>query len=157
LKRIVFASSSPQLSEKAKSILDELMEKWMHGIDMAEWFRIMFQQLFTRKSLENKKFMDAAIIFALAYPYPQTQSGFNDQVHAISGFDKRDHIHKIMHRTLIMSGKEDILIPPHESRVLCHVGGKSTFVEIDNAAHSIHAENPVVFSELLKKFLVHAK
>lgn len=155
LKKIVFASSSPQLSDKAKSILDELSDLWAQGIDMADWFRIMFRNIFTKRALDNKKFMDAAIIFALAYPYPQSQQGFNDQVFAISAFDKRDLISKIMHNTLIMSGKEDILIPAEESKALCRIGGQSEFILVEGAAHSIHAENPTTFSELLKKFLVN--
>ncbi len=112
IDKLVLASSSPQLSIKAKNILDDLYEKWLNGYDVADWFRIMFHWLFTKKALENKKFMDAAIIFALAYPYPQTLEGFKGQVDAITGFDARSRIEQIKHNTLIMSGVEDILIPP---------------------------------------------
>lgn len=155
IKRLMLASSSPQLSPKAKATLDELSVKWANGIDMADWFRIMFRNLFTKKSLKNKKFMDAAIIFALAYPYPQTQQGFNDQVEAISGFDRRKEIKDIKHEALILSGQEDILIPPKESRALCNMGRKNDFVVIAGAAHSIHAEQPLAFSRALRNFLAH--
>ena len=149
------ASSSPELSLKAKKILDDLYEKWLNGYEMADWFRIMFHWLFTSKAQENKKFMDAAIIFALAYPYPQTIEGFKEQVDAISSFDARNRIQKIMNTSLIISGKEDILISPEESKALLKIGGNASFKIIENAAHSIHAEQPGAFSEAVIEFLSH--
>ncbi len=119
---------------------------------MAEWYRIMFGWLFTREALENKKFMDAAIIFALSYPYPQTLQGFKSQVEAISSFDATDRIRDIHHPTLILSGGQDMLIPPGESKVLMEIGGPATFRIIENAAHSIHAEQPAAFAAALKDF-----
>jgi len=153
IDKLVLASSSPKLPEKADGILQDLYKKWKDGFDMAEWFRIMFQWLFTVKALENKKFMDAAIIFALAYPYPQTLEGFKGQVEAITSFDATDRIHRIKHDTLIMSGNKDILIPPEESRQLLDLGGKTTFRLINNAAHSIHAEHPGEFVDAVIDFL----
>jgi pimeloyl-ACP methyl ester carboxylesterase len=153
INKLVLASSCPQLSQKAKGIIDDLYEKWLHGYDMADWFRIMFHWLFTKKALENKKFMDAAIIFALAYPYPQTLEGFKGQVDAITGFDTTDRIGKITHTSLIMSGKEDILIPPDESKALLNIRGTAKFKIIEGAAHSIHAEQPGAFSKEVIGFL----
>jgi len=153
IDKLVMASSSPELSQKAIKIIDDLYEKWLNGYDMADWFRIMFHWLFTKKALENKKFMDAAIIFALAYPYPQTLEGFKGQVDAITGFDAKERIHGITNTSLIISGKEDILIPSEESKALLNIGGPSTFRIIENAAHSIHAEQPGAFAEAVMGFL----
>ena len=100
-----------------------------------------------------KKLMDAAIIYALAYPYPQTLEGFKSQVDAISSFDAIDRIRNIRHNTLIMSGREDILITPEESRSLLEISGPTVFKILDNAAHSIHAENPHAFVEAVVGFL----
>ncbi len=153
IDRLVLASSSPRLSDKARLILDDLLDKWENGFDMAEWFRIMFQWLFSREALENKKFIDAAIIFALAYPYPQTLAGFREQVHAISSFDATARIGEIMHHTLIISGEEDILIPPDESMALTGIGGPVNFTLIGGAAHSIHAERPEAFTRAVLDFM----
>ena len=153
IDKLVLASSSPQLSQKAKDILDDLYDKWLNGYDMADWFRIMFQWLFTKEALSNKKFMDAAIIFALSYPYLQTQEGFKGQVDAINSFNAVERIQEIKHTTLIMSGKEDILIPPEESKALLNISGTTEFKLIEHAAHSIHAEQPEAFAEAVKEFL----
>jgi pimeloyl-ACP methyl ester carboxylesterase len=153
IDKLVLASSSPVLSGNARAILHELSEKWEAGFDMDKWFAIMFRWLFTAKSLENKKFMDAAIIFALSYPYPQTLQGFKGQVEAISSFDLRSETGRIGHDTLIICGDEDILIPPHESRQLLGIKGKTTFAVIEGAAHSIHAEKPQEFAGRVMAFL----
>ena len=152
INKLVLASSSPRLSEKADGILKDLYQKWKDGYDMADWFRIMFHWLFTKKALENKKFMDAAIIFALAYPYPQTLEGFKGQVDAITSFDAGARIKDIMHETLILSGGSDILIPPEESKELLNMGGKTQFQIIADAAHSIHAEHPAEFANAVISF-----
>jgi len=153
IDKLVLASSGPKMSQKAKEILDDLYNKWLNNYEMADWFRIMFQWLFTKETLENKKFMDAAIIFALAYPYPQTLEGFKGQVDAINSFNVVDSIHEIKQTCLIMSGEEDILISTEESKTLLHVSGSSSLCIIEKAAHSIHAEQPHAFSEAVHDFL----
>jgi len=153
IDKLVLASSSPRLSKKGYNILQELYEKWKNGYAMADWFRIMFQWLFTKEALENKKFMDAAIIFALAYPYPQTLDGFKGQVDALCNFDATERIHNIIQNTLILSGKQDILIPTKDSEKLLNIAGTATIKVIEKAAHSIHAEYPGEFSDAVIGFL----
>ena len=153
IQKLVLASSCPKLSDKAKDILDDLYNKWLNGFDVTEWFRIMFRWLFTKAAVSNKKFMDAAIIFALSYPYSQTLEGFKQQVDAISAFDAISRISGINHDTLIVSGSEDILIPAEESKQLLNIGGSTKFKVIEGAAHSIHAEKPGEFVEVVVEFL----
>jgi pimeloyl-ACP methyl ester carboxylesterase len=153
INKLILASSSPILSERAEATLNKLYKEWKGGCDMADWFRELFQWLFTKEALENKQFMDAAIIFALNYPYPQTLEGFEAQAEAINLFDARDRIHNIHHNTLIISGAEDILIPAEESKKLLKIGGKCEFIEIQHAAHSIHAEKPKEFAEAVTGFI----
>ena len=153
IDKLVLASSSPQLSVKAKNILDDLYDKWVNGYDEVDWFRIMFKWLFTEKSLSNKKFMDAAIIYALTYPYAQSLEGFKSQVDAISSYNAIERIKDIKHDTLILSGKKDILITPEESRLLLDISGPTTSKIIEDAAHSIHAEHPEEFVDAVLRFL----
>ena len=68
----------------------------------------LFHYLFTKEALSNTSFMDAAIIFALNYPYPQTLEGFKEQRDAIMAFDARSRMHNILKPTLILSGSGQI-------------------------------------------------
>jgi pimeloyl-ACP methyl ester carboxylesterase len=114
---------------------------------------MLFRMLFTQKTLDNEKFMDAAVVFALTYPFAQTLEGFRGQVDAISAFNAADRIRKIKHNTLILSGAEDTLIPPEESGALMDIGGPATFKVIGQTAHSMHAEHPGAFSDAVLEFL----
>lgn len=152
IDKLILASSSTRLSDKGQQKLDDLYNKWLNGIDMAEWYRLMFKDLFSSKVTSNKQFMDAAIIFALSYPYAQSLDGFKRQLDTIKNFDFSHRIRNILHETLIISGSEDILIPVEESRQLLNIGGKTHFQIIDEAAHSLHAEKPGEFSEIVMKF-----
>lgn len=153
IEKLVLASSCARLSDEARVKLKDLYNKWLNGCDMADWYRLMFEGLFTRKVISNKQFMDAAIIFAMSYPYAQTIDGFKDQLEAISNFDSSSNIERIKHETMIISGSEDILILPEESRQLMGVGGRSIFKLMQGVAHSIHAEKPKEFTELVMEFL----
>lgn len=152
IEKMVLASTGTRLSPNSKAMLDDLYDKWASGYDMAEWFRILFKGLFSKKALSNKKFMDAAIIFALSYPYAQSLEGFKSQVDALEHFNIGDNIQDINPETLILSGAEDILFTPEESRELLKIKG-SCFRLIESAAHSIHAEHPDLFCEVVLEFL----
>ena len=52
-----------------------------------------------------------------------------------------------------MSGKEDILIPPEESRALLQIKADASFKIIEDAAHSIHAEQPEAFADSVIDFI----
>ena len=153
IDKLILASTSPKLSLHALGILDDLLVKWENNYDAAEWFRELYQWLFSPSALGNKKFIDAAIIFALSYPYAQTLDGFRTQVRAITQFDLSSNLKGITNNTLLISGTEDILIPPEESKQLLDIRGKTTFSTIVGAAHSLHAEKPGEFAALVNQFL----
>jgi pimeloyl-ACP methyl ester carboxylesterase len=153
LNKLVLASSCTKLSAKARIKLEDLYTKWLNGYDMVEWYRLMFEGLFSEKVTGNKQFMDAAIIFSMSYPYAQKPEGFKDQVEAIINFDISHSYVNIDHTTMIISGSEDMLILAGESRQLMNINGNSSFHLIDGAAHTIHAEMPGEFAEIVLEFL----
>ncbi len=55
--------------------------------------------------------VNAAIEFAIAYPYAQSKAGFRNQVRAIIEFDSLDELASITSKTLVVCGEEDLLFP----------------------------------------------
>lgn len=153
IDRLILACTSPKLSARATAILDDLLMMWKDGADMSEWFRKMFLSLFTEEANANKKFIDAAIIFALAYPYPQSLGGFEHQVRAIKAFDSKEKLHLIKQKTLILTGENDRLFRAGDTHLLDGISGEKTHTVIEGAAHSVHAEKPGPFVREVKKFL----
>ncbi len=137
---------------------DVLFSDWVStlesGMDKMQWFRSIFYWLFTEQFLKNEDAVDAALHYAVDYPYPQSAVAFRKQVEAISGFDCFEQLSIITAKTLIISGQEDILFPPDASASLAQAIPGAVFSMIEHAAHSIHMEQPQVFTDHVLDFLL---
>ena len=89
----------------------------------------------------------------MEYPYLQKTDGFKSQIDAIASFDARDEINTIKAETLVLEGRDDILMPPEEARVLAKNIRKSIFRLLDGVAHCIHIEDPKLFTGAVLEFL----
>lgn len=97
--------------------------------------------------------MNDAVRFAVEYSYPQSRIAFTKQVKAIAEFNCLEELPNIRLKTMILCGNADLLFPPEESiKVLQAIPG-STFSLIEDAAHSIHIENPKAFTDCVLTFL----
>jgi len=124
------------------------------GMDKTQWFHSIFYWLFTEQFFENGDAVDAALRYAVDYPYPQSAVAFRKQVEAIVGFDCFEQLSGVTAKTLIISGQEDILFPPDASASLMQAISGAAFSVIAHAAHSIHMEQPQVFTDCVLDFLL---
>ena len=141
------------MSNRNKSLFEYLIATWQERVPQEQWIKNLFYWLFSPHAFKNTKFIDAAVIFTLCYPYPQTLKSFKAQIKALNDFDSTDFIKDIQTETLILSGENDILVYPEESKKLMEMSGNSTFKTVDKAAHSIHAEYPDAFAKVVCEFL----
>jgi pimeloyl-ACP methyl ester carboxylesterase len=95
-----------------------------------------------------------AVRFAVEYPYPQDKAAFRKQVEAIAGFDCSPRLAAISSQALIIHGIEDLLFPPEQSAKALQTIPKASTCRIENAAHSIHLENPEGFTQAVLDFLL---
>jgi 3-oxoadipate enol-lactonase len=78
------------------------------------------------------------------------------QVAAIYNFDSYDRLPQIQQPTLVLTGKEDVLIPPDNSRVLArHIPG-AKLVEYDKAGHLFFIEKAEQVNQQLVEFFDEA-
>ena len=122
-------------------------------MDKTQWFRTIFYWLFTEGFFENAEAVDAALRYAVDYPYPQSEIAFRKQVEAIAGFDCFEQLSGVTAKTLVVSGQEDIIFPPEVSAALAQTIPGAAFSIIEHAAHSIHMEQPQAFSDRIVDFL----
>lgn len=71
---------------------------------------------------------------------PQPDDAFRAQLEAIRDFDCCDRLSRIEMPVLIMTGTEDVLVPPRNSRILARYIPHAELVEIQGSGHAIHAE-----------------
>ena len=103
---------------------------------------------------EDETVLSEAVKYAIDYPYQQSSIAFRNQVKAIAKYDCTKDLVNIRSKTLVISGKEDILVPQDESSVLAQVIPEAEFLVIDEAAHSIHMEQPQPFTNCVLDFLL---
>ena len=123
------------------------------GLDLKLWFRGIFYWIFSARFFEDEKVVEDAVQFAVEYPYPQSPTAFRNQVNAIAQFSCTNQLSKIAARTLVIGGKDDLLFPVQTCASLARRIPGAVFAEINNAAHSIHMENPRAFTRTVLDFL----
>lgn len=153
IKKLVLASTTTTMSERNRSLFDHFITDWESNKQQEKWLRNLFYWLFSPSAFKNKKFLDAAIIYTMCYPYQQTLESFRSQIQALIRFDSTAYVNEITTDTLIVSGSKDILVYPDESEMLKSIAGFKEFKLIMNAAHSIHAEYPEEFTSAVIPFL----
>ncbi|MFW9827715.1 MAG: alpha/beta fold hydrolase [Candidatus Thorarchaeota archaeon] len=108
--------------------------------------------IFTKKFLnENPEFMKKKVDEILIVPTGPTT--FKAQMGAWMRYNSCRKLKNVNIPTLIMHGKEDILVPPSNSELLGEKIPNAKVVYFEANAHIIHTEEPDKFIEVLLKFL----
>ena len=151
--KLILAGTSATVSARNNALLSDWALWRESGMDLRLWFRSIFYWLFTRRFFENEAAVQEAIQAAIDYPYPQSEDAFAKQVEAIADFNCTEDLPSITSKTMVIAGKEDILMPPDVCAELAKAIPDSRFALIEDAAHSIHMEQPRAFTECVLRFL----
>ena len=82
----------------------------------------------------------------------QKDPEFFAQARACGEFDLSDKVREIDVPALLLSGEEDLMIPPSSMRRLAEVLPRSTFRSIPGG-HALHVEQPAAIARHLEAFL----
>ena len=108
--------------------------------------------IFTKKFMdENPEFMEKKVDDILIIPTGPTT--FKAQMGAWMRYNSCRKLKVIEMPTLIVHGKQDILVPPGNAELLAVKMPKAEVVYFDSNAHIVHTEEPDKFTEVLLKFL----
>ncbi|MFX0059135.1 MAG: alpha/beta fold hydrolase [Candidatus Hodarchaeota archaeon] len=108
--------------------------------------------IFTKKFMdENPQFIEKKVDDILMIPTGSTT--FKAQMAAWMRYNSCRKLKSINIATLIVHGKQDILVPPSNARLLVEKVPNAEVVYFDSNAHLIHSEEPDKFIEVLLKFL----
>ncbi len=157
LDKLVLSNTTPVFSERNNALFEEMYNQLFKEGPSEDWFRKWTLWLFSPETLKNAKFIETFIRESVKYPYLQTAEGFKSQIDAIKQFDVRDKLNLIKAKALILEGKDDVLITPEEAETLAKGISGSIFRLLDGVAHSIHMENPKLFTDNVLEFLDYGK
>ena len=153
VSRLILAGTSALSLQRNHVLFDDWVSYLKSTMERDTWFRNVFYWIFSRAFFENRETVDVAIQATLEYPYPQGKLAFEKQVQAIKVFDCRRKISEIKQHVLIICGKEDLLFPPPESIEVLQAIPATSVVIIAGAAHSIHMEKPLEFTDCVVGFM----
>ncbi|MEJ5300442.1 MAG: alpha/beta fold hydrolase [Thermodesulforhabdaceae bacterium] len=135
----------------AREVLDRLSSQ--EGLSPEEIVEKNIPLLFGEKCRkEHPEIVDEYKRKTLSAPI-QPFEAFQAQLIAINRFNVCDILYRITCPTLIITGKDDILVPPQNSKVLAELIPNSQLVELDGIGHAIHLEATETFNELVLEFL----
>ncbi len=152
VEKLVLEGTAPISSSRNNLLFENFSRFHRDGMKLENWLRVWMFWLFRPRSLDDQEFIATYLRESLAYPYFQTPEGFQGQAEAIDSFDTRGRLEKIKAETLVVTGKDDILITAEESSLLLQGIAGSSHLRLDTA-HCIHLEEPKAFTKGILGFL----
>ena len=134
----------------------ELLFAWSEiyaRVDLLTFYRQANPWLFSERFFERARNIENVLRYVARSNYPQEPEAFARQVDAGLAHDTIARLATLGVPTLIVSGEEDILVPPHLGRELAAAIPSAHLVIVPGAAHSLNLENQLVFNRLLFDFL----
>ena len=155
INKLILSATSASNSRRNNALFSNWASCLETGIDLGLWFQNIFYWIFSARFFENEADVNDMVRYAVEYPHPQSAIAFRNQVNAIASYDCTEALSGIDAKTMVISGKEDLLFPIEVCARLAQAIPGATLSVIDNTAHSIHMEQPRVFTECFLKFLRH--
>ncbi len=147
------ACSAAMTTQHVRIELFETLARLRTDGNEADWFRLLFQFLFSPNFFNDSEQVAFAVQAALEYPHKQSLDAFKTQVNALSTFLEKPDLASIPFPVLALTGENDLLFTP--TLLAAHYSAWPTVEQriIKNAAHSVHWENRNDFAACVTEFL----
>ena len=153
INKLILAGTSSSNSKRNNALFSDWASDLKSGMDPKAWFRNIFYWIFSTRFFEDPATVCEAVRLAVEYPYPQSAIAFENQVKAIAAYHCNERLSGIASKTLVIGGQEDLLFPVKVCSGLAQAIPGAIFSLIDDAAHSIHMEQPQAFTHCVLDFL----
>lgn len=153
VNRLVLESTAPVSSTRNNLLLSHLLQLREQGLGMRELLKNFLFWMNPPLVINDPKAFEQTIEEILSDPYFQSLEGFRNQVNAILEYDARKHLNRIQSPTLVVCGKEDILITNNQAEALILGIPNAKIIIIDGSGHDIHADQAERFNEVVLAFL----
>lgn len=137
----------------AKRTLFKDMARLYFTTPPEDWFRLLYQWLFSDPFFADEKTVADAAAGSAAYPYRQSPADFARQVAAIDSAEPFADQPAIRSPVLSVSAGLDLLAPPPAVDALHRGIADITHKRVEGAAHSVHWEQPEAVAGSVKEYL----
>jgi len=152
VRSLILLSTRAKPDERGKAIIESWGDLPRLG-DRVIAARLSLPWIYTHRFYARPGAIQQVIDLILKNPYPPPEHGIYHQSRAISGFDTSERLGKIRCPTLVLAGKEDILVPVALSEELvCGIPG-AELVVLEKTGHGMLIETPDAVAEAMLDFL----
>ncbi len=150
--KLILLATAPDIDGFGRNVLRNFIDVRRSNLSREQFARFMATWLYSPELLDDERRLERAIAAVLANPYPQKDHGFIRQAEAILNWRPAGRQREIQHETLVVCGKDDILVPPRNSRRLAELLPKAKLVELPGA-HVGCMEYPELYNPVFLEFL----
>ena len=153
VNRLVLESTAPVSSTRNKLLFSHLLKLREQGLGISDLFKNFLFWMNPPHIMNDQKVFEQTIEKILSDPYLQSLEGFRNQVKAILEHDTLEQLNLIQSPTLVVCGKEDILITNKEAEALTASIPNAKINIIDGSGHDIHDDQAERFNQVVLEFL----
>lgn len=147
------ACSAAMTTSSARIELFETLARLRTDLNEADWFRLLFQFLFSPKFFNDNQQIEYAVQAAMEYPFKQSLQAFKIQARVLTTFLEQPHFESIPFPAMALTGANDVMFTPAALESIYSEWPDIEKRVIKNAAHSVHWENKTEFIACVSEFL----
>ena len=155
VKSLVLATAAASMPPRTKQIESTWATAVKEGISRKTLLNLQAPFLFTENLFQMPDFLNMFIEGMAANPYPPPPHGFARQVEACVEHDTRGRLGRIAAPTLVLVGREDLLLPVKVSEELASGIPNAKLVVLEGGGHGFNGEIADKFNKAVLDFLSH--
>jgi len=128
--KLILLSTMPRLDGYGRSLVRNLIDARRSSMSREQNVRLMGTLVYSPALLDDPARLEGAIQNSLRNPYPQQDHAFIRQATAILGFDAHDRLKGLKQETLVVTGSDDVLVPPRNAKELASLIPNAKLVEL---------------------------
>jgi 3-oxoadipate enol-lactonase len=152
-RSLILGSTSAGPYQLEAHVLTTWAAAAIKGIGQKTFFQLMLPFIFTDKLFENPDMVQTAVDMIAAHHSVTPAYAIVRQLMACVEHDARGRLGRITVPTLILAGKDDILVPFSLSEELATNIPKAELVVLDGGGHGFNTEVPDKFNQAVLEFL----
>jgi 3-oxoadipate enol-lactonase len=135
--------------QAAPDIVKDLTDSFLGGREAA---RKVVRCLFSPKTIQQAP--DVIERYGqISKRFPPSSETLVNQLNAIQGHDTWERLVLVRNPTLVLTGSDDVLVPPENSRILADRIAGARLQVIENGGHQFLIERPEAFNRAVLEFL----
>lgn len=152
VEKLILLATAASIDGYGRAVVTSWINARRSNLSREQWQRFTAPYLYSPGLLDDHERLERAILNSANNPYAQQDHAFIRQAAAILAFNASDRLGAVKAKTLVLSPKDDMLIPPRNSEKLAGLIPGATLQTLDGG-HVGSLEYPNEYNEAILEFL----